>query len=249
MNLRPIRPAALVALCAAAVLTLSACSDDSSDSADPSASAQTSSSSEPTAAELDARAEDLMLPESEFPGGGTYVVMDKAAIEADNESDPEVTPAGCANIADETDASKQFDRAKVKYDLEDGSTIETQVILGQDGSFEELENDIASCPAMTMRDDLPDGSQLVAEMENSLEDPQGTTVPAKTVVSTGTATVGADTLPLTIRSTGAYVDGVTVSVDVTLIGEDAGTWGSADEAAVVDLLNKQIAIVQDAANA
>ena len=249
MNLRSTRPAAFVALCAATVLTFSACSDDSSDSADPSASAQTSSSSEPTAAELDARAEDLMLPESEFPGGGTYVVMDKAAIDADDDSDPEVTPASCASIADETDASKQFDRAKVKYDLEDGSTIETQVILGQDGSFEELESDIASCPAMTMRDDLPDGSQLVAEMENSLEDPQGTTVPAKTVVSTGTATVGADALPLTIRSTGAYVDGVTVSVDVTLIGDDATTWGSADEAAVVDLLNKQIAIVQDAANA
>lgn len=153
------------------LLAISACSDDSSDSADPSAQAQTSSSSEPTAAELDARAEDLMLPESEFPGGGTYVVMDKAANDADNESDPEVTPTSCANIAEDTDASEQFDRAKVKYDLEDGSTIETQVILGQDGSFEELENDIASCPAMTMRDDLPDGSQLVAEMENSRSPP------------------------------------------------------------------------------
>jgi hypothetical protein len=249
MNLRLTHGGALVAVCAAAVLTISACSDDSSGSAESSPGADPSSSSGPTAAELDARAEDLMLPESDFPGGGTYIVMDKAAIDADDKSDPEVTPTDCADISDDSEASKQFDRAKVKYDLEGGSSIETQVILGQDGTFEELENDIASCPAMTMRDNLDDGSQLVAEMENSLEDVQGTTVPAKTVVSTGTATVGADALPLTIRSTGAYVDGVTVSVDVTLIGDEAGSWGSADEAAVVDLLNKQIAIVQDAANA
>lgn len=40
-----------------------------------------------------------------------------------------------------------------------------------------------------------------------------------------------------------------MSVDVTLIGDEAGSWGNADEAAVVDLLNKQITIVQNAANA
>ncbi|MBA4025400.1 MAG: hypothetical protein C0482_23850 [Gordonia sp.] len=241
------RSGAAIAVCAAALLTLSACSSDSSDSSDSSQSAAPASSAGPTAAELDARAEDLMLAESDFPGGGEYVVLDKAAIDADEDSDPEVTPANCATIAEMDEGTDQFDKARVEYTLTDGTSIETEVMLGQNGSLDKVASDIESCPAMTLRGPTDNGAELVAEMENSVEDVEGSTVPAKTLVSTGTATVGADSVPITIRSTGAYVDGTTVSVQVSLTGEGAANWNSDDEAIVVDLLNKQIAKVQEAA--
>jgi hypothetical protein len=248
MNLGLSRAGAAIAVCAAAVLTLSACSDDSSDNADPSSSAAPSSSSGPTPADIDARAEDLMLPESDFIGGGTYTIMDKVAIDADDTSDPEVTPQNCATIANQDDGSEQFDRAKVEYDLPDGSSIETEVLLGQNGDFAQIESDIEACPAMTMREDSTSG-EIVIDVENSLEDVVGATQPAKMIVSIGTVTAGTETTPVAIRSVGSYVEGATISVQVTLIGDSAGTWNSDDDQIVLDLLNKQIAIVQDAANA
>jgi hypothetical protein len=249
MNLGLSRAGAVIAVCAAAVLALSACSDDSSNSADSSSSsAAPSSSSGPTPAEIDARAEDLMLAESDFIGGGTYTILDKAAIEADDTSDPEVTPQNCASIANQDDGTEQFDRAKVEYELPDGSSIETEVLLGQNGDFAQIESDIAACPAMTMREDT-DGGEIVIDVENSLEDVAGATEPAKMIVSTGTVQAGTETTPVAIRSVGSYVDGATVSVQVTLIGDSAATWNSDDDAIVLDLLNKQIAIVQDAAAA
>jgi hypothetical protein len=249
MNLGLSRAGAVIAVCAAAVLALSACSDDSSNSADSSSSsAAPSSSSGPTPAEIDARAEDLMLAESDFIGGGTYTILDKAAIEADDTSDPEVTPENCATIANQDDGSEEFDRAKVQYELPDGSSIETEVLLGQNGDFAQIESDIAACPAMTMREDT-EGGQIVIDVENSLEDVAGATEPAKMIVSTGTVQAGTETTPVAIRSVGSYVDGATVSVQVTLIGDSAATWNSDDDAIVLDLLNKQIAIVQDAAAA
>lgn len=241
------RGGAAIAVCAAALLTMSACSGDSSDPSDPSEGTAASSSAGPTAAELDARAEDLMLPEPDFPPGGEYIIMDKAAIDADASADPEVTPANCAAVAEANEGGKQFDRAKVEYNLEGGNEIETEVILGQSGSFDKVVGAIEACPAMTMRGPLDNGGELVAEMENSVEDVQGSTVPAKTIVSTGTATVGTDTVPITVRSTGAYVDGTTVSVEITLTGGSAADWNEQDDALVLELLNKQIATVQEAA--
>lgn len=241
------RGGAVIAACAAALLTLSACSSDSSDSADSSQSAAPAGSAGPTAAELDVRAEDLMLAESDFPGGSEYVVLDKEAIDADEDSDPEITPANCAAIAEMDEGTDQFDKARVEYTLEDGSSIETEVLLGQNGSLDKVASDIEACPAMTMRGPLDNGAELVAEMENSIEDVEGSTVPAKTIVSTGTATVGADSVPITIGSAGAYVEGTTVSVQVTRFGEGADTWSDADDAVVVALLNKQIARVREAA--
>jgi hypothetical protein len=249
MNLRLSRSGAAVALCAAALLTLSACSDDSGDSADSTTSAAESSSAEATAAELDVRVEDLMLPESDFPGTGTYVVKDKAAIDADQSSDPEVTPANCAAIANQEDGTDAFDRAQVEYEMEDGSTIETEVVLGQAEDFDTVVTQVESCPAMTMRSALDDGTELVAELENSVQDVDGSTVPAKTIISTGTATAGEQAIPITIRSTGAFVEGTTVSVQITLVGDNAASWNNSDEAFLVELLNKQIAVVQDAAAA
>lgn len=190
-----------------------------------------------------------MLAESDFPPGGEYIIMDKAAIDADDDSDPEVTPANCAAIAEMDEGTEAFDRAKVEYALEDGSTIETEVVLGQNGSLEQVASDIEACPAMTMRGPLDSGAELVAEMENSTEEVEGSTVPATTIISSGTATVGDQSVPITIRSTGAYVDGTTVSVQITLTGETAGNWNNADDAFVVELLNKQIAKVQEAAAA
>ncbi|WP_207840147.1 hypothetical protein [Williamsia soli] len=249
MKLALSRGGAAIAVCAAALLTLSACSGDSSDNADSSSSAAPSSTAEAVAADLDARAEDLMLADSDFPPGGEYIIMDKAAIDADEDSEPEVTPATCSAIAEMDEGTEAFDRAKVEYSLEDGSTIETEVVLGQNGSLEQVASDIEACPAMTLRGPTDSGAELVAEMENSVEDVEGSTVPAKTIVSTGTATVGADSVPITIRSTGAYVDGTTVSVQITLTGDTAGNWNNADDAFVVELLNKQIAKVQEAAAA
>lgn len=249
MKLGFARGGAAIAICAAALLTLSACSGDSSDASETSASAAQSSTAGPTPAELDVRAEDLMLAESDFPGGGEYVIMDKAAIDADASADPEVTPSNCAAIAEMNEGTDAFDRAKVEYTLSGGITLETEVLLGQNGSLDKVASDIESCPAMTMRGPLDDGTELVAEMENSVEDVANSTVPAKTIVSTGTATVGAESLPITIRSTGAYVEGTTVSVDVTLIGDAAGGWDQSGDAMIVDLLNKQIAVVQDASAA
>lgn len=240
------RGSAAIAVCAAAILAVSACSGDSSDPSDPSGTAA-SSSAGPIAAELDVRAEDLMLAESDFPPGGEYIIMDKAAIDADDNSDPEVTPAICSAIAEANEGSEAFDRAKVEYSIEGGIDIETEVALGQNGSLEKIMSDIEACPAMTMRGPLDNGGELVAEMENSVEDVQGSTVPAKTIVSTGTATVGADTVPITVRSTGAYVEGTTVSVQITLTGDSASSWNDQDDALVLELLNKQIATVQEAA--
>ncbi|PXW31000.1 UNVERIFIED_CONTAM: hypothetical protein DES50_106132 [Williamsia faeni] len=249
MNLTLSRSGAAIALCAATLLTLSACSDDSKDSAESTTSAEESTSGEATPADLDVRVEDLMLPESDFPGTGTYVVKDKAAIDADKSNDPEVTPANCAAIVDKEDGTDEFDRARVEFDMEDGTSIETQVILGETSDLDTVASQVEDCPAMTMRGPLDSGGQLVAEMENSVEDVDGSTVPAKTIISTGTATVSGQTLPLTIRSTGAYVDGTTVSVQITLTGENAANWSDSDQAILVDLLNKQIAVVQDAAAA
>ncbi|WP_020109323.1 hypothetical protein [Nocardia sp. 348MFTsu5.1] len=249
MNLRLSRSGAAVVLCAAALLTLSACSDDSNDSADSTPSAADSTSAEASAVELDVRVEDLMLPESDFPGTGTYVVKDKAAIDADKSADPDVTPANCAAIANDEDETDAFDRAQVEYDMDDGTSIETEVVLGQADDFDTIVSQVEDCPAMTMRIPSGDGTELVAEMENSIEDVDGSTVPAKTITSTGTMTSGDQVTPLTIRSTGAFVEGTTVSVQITLVGENAGNWSASDEATLVELLNKQIAIVQDAAAA
>jgi len=247
MNLRLSHGGAAVALCAAALLTLSACSDDSDGNAESSTSTAESAAADATPAQLDVRVEDLMLSETDFPGTGEYVILDKAAIDADQSSDPEVTPANCAAIVEEEDGTDEYDRARVEYEMEDGTSIETQVIMGETSDLETVASQVETCPAMTMRGPADDGTELVAEMENSVQDVEGSTVPAKTIISTGTATVGEQNVPITIRSTGAYVDGTTVSVQITLTGENAANWNNSDEAIMVELLNKQIALVQDAA--
>lgn len=230
-----------IAVSAAALLTLAACSDDSSDSAD---SATSAAESTEAALDSDLRAEDLVLVEADFTVPGDFVVYDKAAIDAKKSDDPEVTPANCAAIAESNDDAEGFDKARAELTLADGSTIESQVTLGESGDFESVAADIEACPAMTMTS-VSDSGELVAELENSIVEVEGATVPAMMVVSVGEANTGGVTMPLAIRSAGAYVDGVTVGVTVTMIGENATTWTEDDDAIVLDLLNKQIARVQE----
>lgn len=235
------RGIAAIAVSAAALLTLAACSDDSSDSAD-----STTSAAESTEAALDSdlRAEDLVLVETDFTVPGDFVVYDKAAIDAKKSDDPEVTPANCAAIAENDDDAEGFDKARAELTLADGSTIESEVTLGESGSFDSVTADIEACPAMTMTS-VSGSGEFVAELENSIVEVEGATVPAMMVVSVGEVNADGVATPLAIRSAGAYVDGVTVGVTVTLTGENATTWTEDDDAIVLDLLNKQIARVQE----
>ena len=243
MKLGLSRGIAAIAVTAAALLTLAACSDDSSDSADSTTS--TTESGE-AALDSDLRAEDLVLVETDFTVPGDFVVYDKAAIDAKKSEDPDVTPANCAAIVENDEDAEEFDKARAELTLADGSTIESEVTLGVNGSFESVAADIEACPAMTMTS-VSDSGKLVAELENSIVDVEGATVPAKMVVSVGEANSDGVAMPLAIRSAGAYVDGVTVGVTVTLIGDNATTWTEDDDAIVLDLLNKQIAKVQESA--
>lgn len=216
----------------------SACSKDSPDNP-PAPQASSHRPDAPSDTLPTGPATGLLLTREDFPPGeGSFSVSDKAKLDKDaaEKSKPEkVSPPGCYEFISEGDGT--YDRARAKYDS-DTVMAESTVGLGIKQSFDDLEKRAKECASVQM-----EGDGVVMKAGVSIADLPGASTEAKLVKIAGTLGPEGDQITVETHIATAHPRGTTVKVEVD---QFMNPWTPADDALVLDLLNKQIAKVQKA---
>ncbi|AGM26906.1 hypothetical protein MABM_31180 [Mycobacteroides abscessus] len=218
-----------------------ACSRESRETpSDPAvSSSSTPQSAEPTVKLPVGPATALLLTRDDFPAGnGTFTVEDKPTLDQEKtgKSKPEkVDPPGCYEFISEGDGD--YDRARAKYDA-DTVMAESSVGLGIKQSFDELAQRAQECASVQM-----EGDGVAMKAKVSIADLPGAAVESKLVKVGGLLGPDGDQIGVESHIAIAHPRGTTVRIEVDRFIDP---WTPEQDTLVLDLLNKQIAKVQNA---
>ncbi|TDH23809.1 hypothetical protein [Mycobacteroides franklinii] len=228
----------------ASVITLaftSACSKESKESPDnpPVPSSSSQQPDEPTVKLPTGPASALLLTRENFPAGnGKFTVEDKGQLDKEKTGKPKpekVNPPGCYEFISEGDGD--YDRAQAKYEA-DTVTAESSVGLGIKQSFEDLAKRAQECASVQM-----EGDGVAMKAKVSIADLPGAAVETKLVKIGGLLGPDGDQIGVESHIAVAHPRGTTVRIEVDRFIDP---WTPEQDTLVLDLLNKQIAKVQNA---
>ncbi|MCV7306299.1 hypothetical protein [Mycobacteroides immunogenum] len=219
----------------------SACSKESKESPD-NQSAPSSSSQQPATPTVKlpaGPAAALLLTREDFPAAeGKFTVEDRAQLDKEKTGKPKpekVNPPGCYDFISEGDGD--YDRARAKYEA-DTVTAESSVGLGIKQSFDDLAARAQECASVQM-----EGDGVAMKAKVSIADLPGAAVEAKLVKIGGLLGPDGDQIGVESHIAVAHPRGTTVRIEVDRFIDP---WTPEQDTLVLDLLNKQIAKVQNA---